>query len=98
MMAEHIKKSKYPVIVCGDFNDTPSSYTYHQIMSRNMLKDAFTESGKGLAQTYNGVFPSFKIDYILYSKQFKSYNFKISKNNLSDHLPVSCYIELDKKE
>jgi endonuclease/exonuclease/phosphatase family metal-dependent hydrolase len=98
LLSESIKKSKYPVIVCGDFNDTPSSYTYYQIALRNKLKDAFVESGKGIAHTYNGIFPSFKIDYILYSPKFKSYNFTITKNNLSDHYPINCYINLNFKK
>ena len=25
-----IERSPYPVLVCGDFNDTPASYTYHR--------------------------------------------------------------------
>ncbi|MDP4266182.1 MAG: endonuclease/exonuclease/phosphatase family protein [Bacteroidota bacterium] len=94
LLSEQIKKSPYPVIVCGDFNDTPSSYTYHRIVANNNLKDAFVESGHGLAQTYNGIFPSFKIDYILHSNKFKSYNFRIFKYDLSDHYPISCYIDI----
>src|SRR5690606_3101260 len=59
-----ISKSPYPVIVCGDFNDTPSSYAYHTI--KGNLKDAFISSGKGMGRTYIGEFPSFRIDYILH--------------------------------
>ena len=39
---KHINKSPYPVIVCGDFNDTPLSYTYStlkkvwQILFKNL--------------------------------------------------------------
>ena len=83
-----IDKSPYPVIVCGDFNDTPVSYTYHTV--KGNLKDSFTESGKGTANTYNGKLPSFRIDYILYSPIFTSFNFEVSNLNHSDHFPVSC--------
>ena len=83
-----INKSPYPVIVCGDFNDTPVSYTYHTV--KGNLKDSFTESGKGTANTYNGKLPSFRIDYILYSPIFTSYNFQVSSLNHSDHFPISC--------
>ena len=31
MVKAHINKSPYPVIVCGDLNDPPMSYTYHTI-------------------------------------------------------------------
>lgn len=92
IVSEHIRKCPYPVIVCGDFNDTPSSYTYHTI-SKN-LKDAFVESGNGLGRTYTGSFPSFRIDYILYSPQFKSYEFHTIPEKLSDHYPVNCYLEI----
>ncbi|HEY3370314.1 MAG TPA: endonuclease/exonuclease/phosphatase family protein [Prolixibacteraceae bacterium] len=83
-----INASPYPVIVCGDFNDTPVSYTYHTV--KGDLEDSFTESGKGTANTYNGKLPSFRIDYILYSPIFTSYNFEVSSLNHSDHFPISC--------
>jgi endonuclease/exonuclease/phosphatase family metal-dependent hydrolase len=87
-LRKSINKSPYPVIVCGDFNDTPVSYTYHTV--KGDLKDSFIESGKGTANTYNGKLPSFRIDYILYSPVFTSYNFAVSSLNHSDHFPVSC--------
>lgn len=91
LVAEHIAKSPYPVIVCGDFNDPPASYTYHTI-SKN-LSDAFVESGNGFGRTYVGKFPSFRIDYILHSNQYKATNFRTIREELSDHFPVCCYLE-----
>jgi endonuclease/exonuclease/phosphatase family metal-dependent hydrolase len=87
-LREHLDQCPYPVIVCGDFNDTPVSFTYHTV--RGDLMDSFTESGKGTANTYNGKLPSFRIDYILYSPKFTSYNFEVSTLNHSDHYPISC--------
>jgi endonuclease/exonuclease/phosphatase family metal-dependent hydrolase len=87
-LREHLNLCPYPVIVCGDFNDTPVSFTYRTV--RGDLKDSFTESGKGTANTYNGQLPSFRIDYILYSPKFTSYNFQVSTLNHSDHYPISC--------
>lgn len=87
-LREHIDKCRYPVIVCGDFNDTPISFTYRTV--RGDLKDSFIESGKGTANTYNGKMPSFRIDYILHSPNFESYNFEVSSLNHSDHYPISC--------
>ncbi|MCE9538300.1 MAG: endonuclease/exonuclease/phosphatase family protein [Bacteroidetes bacterium] len=91
LVAEHISKSPYPVIVCGDFNDPPASYTYHTISKD--LEDAFVESGNGFGRTYAGKFPSFRIDYILHSKIFKAYDFRTIREELSDHFPVCCYLE-----
>lgn len=86
-----IASSPYPAIVCGDFNDTPASYTRNTIAKN--LTDSFVESGNGFGRSYIGVFPSFRIDYILHSKEFKSYNFRTIKEELSDHYPVVCYLE-----
>ena len=88
-LREKINASPYPVIICGDFNDTPVSYTYHTIRGDDIL-DAFIESGQGIGNTYLGKLPSFRIDYILHSKQFKGYNFTINKVTFSDHYPVEC--------
>ncbi len=85
-IAGHIRDCKYPVIVCGDFNDTPASYSYHVLSAK--LKDAFVESGKGVGQTYVGELPSFRIDYILHSPELKAYNFETIDFVYSDHLPV----------
>ncbi len=79
------------IIVCGDFNDTPISYSYRTI-SRN-LQDAFTESGCGLGITYNQNKFYFRIDNILFSKGLKAYNCTVDHSiKDSDHYPVWCLI------
>jgi endonuclease/exonuclease/phosphatase family metal-dependent hydrolase len=85
-----IQASPYPVILCGDFNDTPNSYTYQQLTAR--LSDAFIESGSGFGNTYAGKLPSFRIDYILHDPGFRSWEFVRERIELSDHYPVSCLI------
>ena len=95
-VAEHIKGCHYPVILCSDFNDTPTSYAYHTIAS--VLSDAFIESGNGIGQTYAGVYPSFRIDYIMHSKEFKAYNFETVNEEMSDHYPVKCFLKLNKEK
>jgi len=97
MRAEQVREIKkvidgtrYPVIICGDFNDTPVSYTYQQM--RGDCDDAFVDSGKGFGRTYIGKLPSYRIDYILHSDKFKSYNFTVDNFQASDHLPVSCLL------
>ena len=84
----HMEACKYPVLVCGDFNDTPASYAYH-ILSKK-LEDAFVESGNGVGQTYAGELPSFRIDYMLHSPQLEAYNFETIDFKFSDHLPIVC--------
>lgn len=91
-LARHISNSPYPVIVCGDFNDTPVSYVYRTM--RGSMKDAFREAGVGFGGTYNGRLPSFRIDYIFYSPQFQAYNFKRFPIKYSDHFPIMVTIDL----
>jgi endonuclease/exonuclease/phosphatase family metal-dependent hydrolase len=86
LMNAHIKKSAHLVIICGDFNDTPVSYTYYNLSKG--LKDAFIESGSGIGTTFRGNLPYMRIDYVLYSPWFTSQYFEIKRVNLSDHYPV----------
>jgi endonuclease/exonuclease/phosphatase family metal-dependent hydrolase len=92
MIRSNMEKCHYPKIVCGDFNDTPISYTYQQISSD--MKDAFMESGRGLGQTYRGSIPSFRIDYVLFSKEFDCGGFAIIEKRLSDHFPLIARLKL----
>lgn len=89
---KQIDASPYEVIVCGDFNDTPISYTYQTL--RGNLTDAFVNSGKGFGRTYIGKLPSFRIDNIFHGNLFESYNFKTYNFRMSDHLPISCELTI----
>lgn len=85
-ITKHIKGSPYPVIVCGDFNDTPLSYTVRQT---NFLQDNFAQKGKGLGSTYNGNIPLLRIDYILSDPKFKVEQAEILRQyKASDHFPM----------
>jgi endonuclease/exonuclease/phosphatase family metal-dependent hydrolase len=83
--------------VCGDFNDTPNSYTYHQIAKN--LNDAFQEAGSGIGTTYIGAIPFLRIDYILYSPEFFTpLFFRIIPKKLSDHFPISSALRYQKSK
>jgi len=93
----HMESSPYPVIVAGDFNDTPVSYTYHRM--RRGLKDAFVEAGYGAGFTYQGKYPPNRIDYILYNEEIECSDFDIVKVRYSDHYPIIAYFRrADRKE
>lgn len=93
IVRNEIEKSEFPVIVCGDFNDTPSSYAYTTIAKD--LKSTFKAKGFGFAYTYTGPFPSFKIDHILCSPQFEVLSHKIIKEKIADHYPIRVDLVLN---
>lgn len=82
-------------IICGDFNDTPISYTYSQ-MAKGM-KDAFVSTGFGPGISYNEDLFWFRIDNILHSPNLKSYKAKIDRVSYSDHYPMRASISLNKE-
>lgn len=77
---------KHPIILAGDFNDTPFSYTYQQFS--NQLVDQFKEKGLGIGSTYAGAVPGLKIDYIFADEIFEPLDHTILKAAISDHFPV----------
>jgi endonuclease/exonuclease/phosphatase family metal-dependent hydrolase len=93
IVARYIQQSPYPVLVSGDFNDTPISHVYHKISSG--LKDAFLESGYGFGSTYSGNIPFIRIDYILHSDRLNAAGFQKHKVQYSDHYPISSSFSID---
>jgi endonuclease/exonuclease/phosphatase family metal-dependent hydrolase len=89
VVKDHIIQSPYPVIVTGDFNDTPVSYVYRKL--RKGLNDSFVNSGYGAGFTYKGNYPPNRIDYILYDKALTNSFFEIIKVRFSDHYPIIAY-------
>ena len=82
-----------PVIVCGDFNDTPVSYTHHAF--NQILKDAFVEAGNGLGISYNRNRMYVRIDHILTSKDMEVHDCQVDKSiKASDHYPIWCHVSL----
>lgn len=93
---QHIETCPYPVIICGDFNDTPVTYTYKYL--RKKRKDAFVENGNGLGITYKGRYPALRIDYFLYNPALRAVGYEKHKEQIySDHYPISCSFELPAK-
>ncbi|MFY0253137.1 endonuclease/exonuclease/phosphatase family protein [Chitinophaga sp. 30R24] len=92
IVGDFIRQSPYPVIVCGDFNDTPASYTYFTI--KGNLQDAFLQKGLGIGRTFTGLAPTLRIDYIFVSAHFKVNSFRKINSDLSDHYPVIASLSL----
>ncbi|MDD2584523.1 MAG: endonuclease/exonuclease/phosphatase family protein [Bacteroidales bacterium] len=85
-IARHMHQSPIPAIICGDFNDTPMSYTYRNLISGK--KDSFRHSGKGFSATYSLLWPLLRLDYIFYPAPFWSLTHNSPKIDYSDHYPV----------
>lgn len=89
-VAAHIAACPYPVIICGDFNDTPISYTYR--IFADGRKDSFCEQGLGIGTTYAGRIPALRIDYILTDKIFEIKNHERYTFDFSDHYGVGASV------
>ena len=97
IIREHIDSCRYPVIICGDFNDTPSGYAYNRISKK--LKDSFRESGRGHGYTYHGNgMPPYRIDYILHDPSYNNFGHTVVDSlSVSDHYPIYCTLSLIRK-
>ena len=89
-----IKESPYPVIICGDFNDVPNSYTYFTV--KGNLQDAFLQKGWGFGRTFRYISPTLRIDYILADKKSEIKQFSEIKVPYSDHYPVVADFGMEK--
>ena len=76
-----------PVIMCGDFNETPMSYIYREMQKAGFV-DTFTKVGWGIKPTYAGRLPLLRIDYVWANDKVKPLQFKRCRINASDHYPV----------
>ena len=90
---EHKNNSRYPVIISGDFNNTPFSYVYHKVSES--MNDAFVEAGNGIGATYLFEYYPMRIDYILASNELQILSFNTIKKTFSDHYPIIATIGWD---
>lgn len=88
LLRQQISASPYPLILCGDFNDVPVSYTHHQLTQQ--LHDSGAATGHGVQRTFAEGRMPLRIDYILADKKFKAGQYQVHQVPFSDHYPVSC--------
>lgn len=96
LVREMIDTSRYPVIVCGDFNDTPVSFAFNHIANHN-LKDGFRDCGKGYGHSFNGLKRLLRIDFMAYSNHFKGITYLSPEQKWSDHNPVIMELMLNEQ-
>ncbi len=92
-VANEMRQSPHPIILCGDFNDVPYSFVYNTLLG-NMV-DGFKECGSGFMKTYRGSNKKpVRIDYIFHDEGIKGLTYYRSDLTYSDHFPVYMKIAL----
>lgn len=88
----HIAGSPVAAFVCGDFNDTPMSYTYYRLSKGR--GDTFRKAGEWFGATFSFLWPLLRIDYVLYPDNFRALSHRTPHKPYSDHYPVVTEISL----
>ena len=96
--AEAVRKAidGYPenLIVCGDLNDVPSSHVY-RVLRGHDLHDAWGDSGRGYAYTYNRHGLRYRIDQMFYRGDIRALHADRLVGGASDHYPLLVSFDID---
>ncbi|ODS82075.1 MAG: hypothetical protein ABS46_09835 [Cytophagaceae bacterium SCN 52-12] len=93
LLEEWIEQASHPVVVCGDFNETPYGYAYGRISK--LLTNSFESGGSGFGFTFRNLPYFIRIDNQFYDPdKIELAAFKTVRGvAFSDHRPVvSDYI------
>ena len=93
LLLQSESESPWPNLVCGDFNDTPISYTYHKLIQTK--KDSFVEAGHGFSSTYSVLWPMLRVDYILLPQEWSAARHETFRIPWSDHYPVTTTVIIE---
>lgn len=93
-LCQHIESSPHPVILTGDLNDMPYSYSYQKL--KKYLYSSFENGGRGFGFTFNGKLFFLRIDNQFYSDGISISKFQtLRKIKYTDHFPISAVYSLD---
>lgn len=91
---EHEKQCDYPIIICGDMNNSAFSFVYRSI--KGTLQDSFEEVGKGFGATYRFKYYPTRIDYIFADEKMTVKKFEsFPEFENSDHYPIMAQLALE---
>ncbi len=91
IIMKHKKECKYPIIICGDMNNSAFSYVYRNI--KGELNDCFVEAGKGFGKTYDFNYYPARIDYVFADDKFEVKMFRSYPEIVdSDHFPLMAVL------
>lgn len=88
--------SPCPVILAGDFNDPPATYTYRT--AAGALRDTFREGGSGWGATFRGALGLLRLDYVFLSEGLRCNGCRTVPTDISDHKPVVADIDFSWNE
>lgn len=89
IVQEHLADCPYKIVLCGDLNDLPYSYTYQQLSQD--LNNAFEDGGKGFGFTFNSWLFFLRIDNQFFSKNITIKDCQtIREIDYSDHFPIKA--------
>ncbi|MEN7546745.1 endonuclease/exonuclease/phosphatase family protein [Rapidithrix thailandica] len=93
-LIDFIEESPHRIILCGDFNDTPYSYSYFQL-GRHLL-NAFEHTGNGLGFSFNGKLFFLRIDNQFFSENIDAGYYRTYREvAFSDHFPIEVVYSMD---
>ena len=88
-----VLRSPYPVLLAGDFNDLPYSYTYDQLADH--LQNAWASTGLGIGATYHGQLPFLRIDQQFAGAEWQVLGCRVHQEiKWSDHYPLEALYQL----
>ena len=94
-LVRRMEESPYPVIVAGDFNDTPMSYAMHALRG-SRAEDTFAAASFGPGGTHLGAIPGLRIDGIFADTTLQCVSHRTHGVVLSDHRPVTSVLQAKK--
>lgn len=94
IIKDHKKDCPYPIIICGDMNNSAFSYVYRNIKGK--LKDSFEEAGSGFGATYKFKYYPARIDYIFVNDNMKVKKYEsFPEFENSDHFPIMATVSME---
>lgn len=86
--------SRKPVLIAGDFNTFWGEHEIYLFMKATKLRSA---NARGLP-SYPSRSPRRELDFVLYGDGIRVTNFSIPPVHFSDHLPLVCDFEVERRE
>lgn len=99
LLAQKAAAESGPVLLAGDFNCTPWSPFFRDLIRDSGLRDSMR--GYGILGTWPSRLPAclrIPIDHVLYSSEIRPVSRKIALEAGSDHLPTVLYFQIMSRE